>query len=66
MRKLISPGRPSCEHEDCRERATKLVYSRESRSVQVLCEEHAEFVVDQGGPEYIVSCPNCDCLFGVN
>lgn len=30
------------------------------------CKEHAYKVVDNDQPEFIVNCPNCDCLFGVN
>lgn len=30
------------------------------------CEIHADSVSDEGSPEYVVSCPCCGCLFGVN
>ena len=60
-----------CQYKGCRRKATALAASRydtkqHPAGVAHYCEQHADDVVEEGHPEYTVSCPNCECLFGVN
>lgn len=57
-----------CEHENCSELATEVVFDRDARFIRVMCEIHAEDIIvgSRYSPEYTVHCPNCDCYFGVN
>jgi len=58
-----------CEWEDCKKKATTFASGHEDRyegRAGSYCDEHAEWIADEGGPEYTASCPNCGCMFGVN
>jgi len=63
-----------CQYEGCTKKATAIAAGRDydggsethPPGAGHYCEEHAEWVADEGGPEYHTSCPNCGCLFGVN
>ena len=55
-----------CEYEDCKQMATRVVYSRSKQSVVFCCDDHGDSVVDEGHPEHIDDCPNCGCRMGVN
>lgn len=39
--------------------------SGKDKKVAGYCKQHAELVADDSCPEYIVTCPNCGCQFGV-
>jgi len=61
-----------CEYPKCEEKATTLAayveqgYSGNAEKVGRFCAEHAELVAGHRSPEYVVECPNCQCLLGVN
>jgi len=61
-----------CQYKGCRKKAVVMAGGRDRSGkihptgVAHYCEPHAEEVADEGHPEYTVSCPNCECLFGVN
>lgn len=64
-----------CQYEDCELEATEIAagrdrsyYSKEKghEGVGHYCSTHAQIVADEGNPEYLETCPNCGCRFGVN
>lgn len=57
-----------CAYRGCDRHATQLACGRENEYDQpaYFCDEHASIVADVASPEYIVTCPCCDCKFGVN
>lgn len=63
-----------CDYEDCTEQATVMAAGRDLSwkdqkghgGVGHYCITHAKIVEREGGPEYIETCPNCGCRFGVN
>ncbi len=55
-----------CGINDCLEKVTDIAYNRKERKVLAYCVKHARMIADDDSPEYIISCPNCDCMFGVN
>lgn len=55
-----------CEYGACREKATDIVYSRNTKLVLFCCNEHSDIVIDEDNPEYWDFCPNCSCRFGAN
>lgn len=64
-----------CQYDGCQLPATHIARGRNHHAAEsaekrpelgVFCETHANVVSDEGVPEYTVSCPNCDCMFGVN
>jgi len=63
---IPSPHIRRCQYEDCQEEANELVESRKLNKVIDTCYKHAKVVVDEGNPEYTVSCPHCGCWIPVN
>lgn len=75
MEKLKS----KCEMTDCQREATALTFlegpwnddlndgfsEREPKEFFSLCDEHLKQRIDQGAAEYVPTCPNCGCRFGV-
>lgn len=55
-----------CQYPECDNKATHIAYGREEKEPKLYCDVHADVVCDQQSPEYVTSCPNCGCLFGVN
>lgn len=57
-----------CFYGDCPLIAVTLAVGREHghKEPQWYCAAHAQIVADERNPEYIESCPNCGCRFGVN
>ncbi len=55
-----------CSYPDCENEAEERVYSRKQERVVKACYEHAWLIADEGCPEDVVTCPNCDCLIPVN
>lgn len=62
-----------CEYENCDHPATVIACGRNAYSDRlghpepgVYCDLHAAKVTDERCPEYVDSCPNCGCGFGVN
>lgn len=53
-----------CHHEGCTETAVT-ISSGLSDVAGFYCQVHADATVEEGAPEYMVSCPNCRCEFGV-
>lgn len=65
-REAITEVSGQCQYEDCTASATEIAANREWKGdTKVYCSKHAQIVVDDGCPEYKVSCPNCGCSFGV-
>jgi hypothetical protein len=58
----------ACEYDGCDKPATTTAKGRneDRRRVAAYCETNAEMVADENFPEYVESCPNCGCRFGVN
>jgi len=55
--------------EGCDKQATDIVYCKTYNPepmVLCCCLDCSKRIVGQDWPEYVVSCPNCDCGFGVN
>lgn len=68
---MITKIKGTCQYEGCDELATYIASGRYYMGVaghgtSCFCEDHAAVVADEGNPEYVVCCPNCDCKFGVN
>jgi len=71
-RKLMQGS--TCEYEGCDLPATDIACGRREwrdgppshPEPGVYCEPHASKVTDEGCPEYVDTCPNCGCGFGVN
>lgn len=66
---IVLKGRDTdrCKYEGCDKRAETLACGRGKHpTTQMYCYEHARDVSYEGYPEYVVTCPNCDCDFGVN
>ncbi len=57
-----------CAYENCDRDAVLVAVGKndEHKKPASYCEEHGYNVADESGPEYIQSCPNCGCTFGVN
>lgn len=56
-----------CQWPDCTAEATSIAFARRTeKKPKLYCDKHAAIAADEGGPEYEVNCPNCDCQFGVN
>lgn len=63
----------TCKYEDCDQPATVVACGRKRYSDEkghptpaCYCRTHASVVNDEGNPEYVDTCPNCGCEFGVN
>jgi hypothetical protein len=57
----------ACQYStECQKEATSIAYDRDRREVKFYCDDHADRVVKDSGPEYRECCPNCGCEFGVN
>lgn len=63
-----------CSFENCPEEATTFAVGKTQfyeteppghPGVHAYCEVHAEKVANERSPEYVESCPNCGCKFGV-
>jgi hypothetical protein len=56
-----------CEYEDCEQTADYVVECRFDGDtdyvLRLLCSDHANYANESA--EYSVSCPNCNCHFGV-
>jgi hypothetical protein len=78
---VIRPDPPdmTCRYEGCDRPATTLACGRDGYRPDAggpdvvghprparYCEEHADRVADEHGPEFHVDCPHCGCQFGVN
>lgn len=58
---------PPCEWDRCLEQAQFVVSGRTRYpGIRYYCAAHADLVIDDDNPEYTVTCPNCECRFGVN
>lgn len=62
-----------CRWEGCEQTATHIACGRKRYDDDgghpepaCYCKTHADVVADEGNPEYCDTCPNCDCMFGVN
>lgn len=56
-----------CEYKNgCDKEGTELVYSRHVDQVLHACLDHARIIVDEGSPEYTMTCQNCGCFLPVN
>jgi hypothetical protein len=62
-----------CQYEDCDQDAEVVARGRKGwygekghPEPNFYCLTHGRMVSDEGSPEYVASCPNCDCIFGVN
>jgi len=66
--KRLRPGQ-GCEHPDCTKPATGLVKDVDPETgediVLAVCDKHDNAILDARAPEYIVTCPNCDCRIPV-
>lgn len=62
-----------CAWEGCDDPATHIACGRKlyrddggHPDPACYCETHANMVADEGYPEYETTCPNCQCVYGVN
>ena len=55
-----------CKIEGCRKLATHTAYDSKNKLIVDCCESHADAIAENEWPEYVVSCPDCGCKFGVN
>lgn len=55
-----------CEWLNCNKPAEYVAHQRTVDKILCLCDEHTTVAIEQDNPEYLVSCPNCYCHFGVN
>ena len=58
----------NCQYPGCPEEASvKVLVDTESiRGLRDYCDAHAEQAAAESGSEYVITCPNCQCQFGVN
>ena len=57
----------TCAYENCNKPSTTVAYGRtEHPNPASYCDEHADIVTAEDDPEYVVTCRNCHCRFGVN
>jgi len=57
----------TCAFGGCTAPADGLALGRLAHGrVASFCGAHRGTVADEGSPEYVVDCPHCGCLFGVN
>ena len=67
---MIGEIKGKCQYEGCEQLAVTIAQGRSGYEkglpLGLYCEAHARIVADQGSPEYIGSCPNCGCQFGIN
>lgn len=72
MDNVIIKAEGTCMYHNCELPATTLACEKINKwgdyrdEIGMFCEEHARKVADTRIPEYIVDCPNCGCIFGVN
>jgi len=73
MKQPIIKIEGKCQYEECDKPATHIASGRKTydhkgghSEPNFYCEEHAEVVTEERFPEYVVNCPNCGCMFGVN
>lgn len=64
MRKLLKTSK--CEYENCRNKATEIVYNQIDKKVMLCCNPHADIIVEYDHPEYETTCNNCSCRLPVN
>lgn len=64
LRARLVPGK--CAQNDCGQPATETVYDKRNDAWLSCCELHAQQILDQDDPEYVVGCPNCGCRVAVN
>ena len=55
-----------CEVEGCDNTQFGVVYDQTDYTLKSVCKSCGEGIIEKRSPEYIVSCPNCFCEFGVN
>ena len=55
-----------CEVDGCAGMTTSIVWSRNRAAVILCCDAHVYDVLEEGSPEYHVTCPNCECEMPVN
>jgi hypothetical protein len=63
-----------CAFEDCEAKATEIACGRKGWEKEpsghpepaTYCHSHGDIVAEEQHPEYIDTCPNCGCRFGVN
>ena len=60
------PKEIRCENPHCQREASLTVYDRVAECTLMVCERCADLIVNRDRPEYHVTCPNCECHFGVN
>jgi len=64
---LEPPKVITCGYIGCDKPVTNIAAGRVSSKIpRYFCEDHAQIVANEQEPEYVVSCPNCGCRFGVN
>lgn len=74
---VITKIKGLCEFEECKAKATHLAVGRfyavgddnvnlGHPELGLYCEQHAHEIAEENYPEYVKSCPNCGCVFGVN
>lgn len=63
----------TCEYDGCGKPATRIASGRKAdqpnpayHDVGLFCEDHGKMVAQEDSPEYLTTCPNCSCVFGVN
>lgn len=54
-----------CEYPKCNRLAT-MICSDTKKNITLCCDDHALKTASNDSSEYIVDCPNCRCVFGVN
>jgi len=63
---MITKVEGKCQFEYCEKDAARIACGRDKHlKPGCFCEEHACIVEEEHSPEYLVSCPNCFCHFGV-
>jgi len=60
-----------CAYEKCRKKGRyfgcgKYLEGKGHPKPNYYCLKHFPKVINEGNPEYVANCPNCDCGFGVN
>ena len=64
---MITAISGQCQYPECDQPATCIACRRSCEgAVACYCLKHALVVQDEGDPEYLETCPNCGCMFGVN
>jgi hypothetical protein len=59
-----------CAWEGCEEVGENLSFAcgraKGHQDPDYYCNRHYDKILDEAHPEYVTTCPNCGCTFGVN